>query len=126
MIHSKIIEILTTKSGELLNIHMSPKGNIHPYENLSPTLIPCQPYRVHSFDFHFDFDFIFMREVNHWFEIIILEDRSITIEDNADDLFKYNEWHTILDNWGIAATKIDIDNEIIKELTSAYKLANYH
>ena len=126
MIKYKIIKILTTKSGEVLKIYISQKANIHPYENLSPTLIECQSYRIHSFDVHFDFDCIFMREVNHWFEIIILEDRSITIEDNADDLCKYNEWHTILDDWSIAATKIDIDNEIIKELTSAYKLANYH
>lgn len=123
MIHSKIIEMLTTKSGELLNIHMSPKTILNTYENLSPTLIPCQAYRVNNF--HFDFDFIFMREVNHWFEIIILEDRSVAIIDDESDLFEYNEWTRILDNWGSAATKIDIDSEIIKELTSAYKLVNY-
>ena len=126
MIHNKIIEILTTESGEFLNIHMSPKMIMKPYENLSPTLIPCQAYNVNDFDFKFDFDFIFMREVNHWFEIIILEDRSITTEDGQADLFKYNEWRTILDNWGRNATKIDIDSEIIKELTSVYKLANYN
>ncbi len=122
MIHNEIIEILTTKSGELLNTHMSPKVIMTPYENLSPTLIPCQAYTVNSFNFEFDFDFIFMREVNHWFEIIILEDRS---KSDEDDLFKYNEWTRVLDNWGVEAIKIDVDSEIIKELTSAYKLVNY-
>jgi len=128
---SKILDKFKTDGGGILNYHMSALTDdikIRSYKNLTCELEPCTAYMADNG--FFVFDFIFMRHIGHWLEIIIItehcdlakfHDREMVEENSFED----GEWTKILEDWAMNVKPIKIDDVTLKTLAQAYKLANY-
>lgn len=128
MTHKQLLDKLTTKHGLLLNYHMvalTDNIKIRTYQNLTCVLEPCQAYK--ALNGTCEFDFIFMRQIDHWFKIIIITEHSVKPKDvDESEMFQNGEWTQIIENWGQNVKPIQIDIAILKSQTQAYKLANYN